>query len=305
MSPTKVRERDRTSKLYNTGNDIHTTYNNGGGCTSVVPRSLSLNRGNGRLVTPKISGGNGSMEASNSPFFNDDSLCNQTGHGQSHCMVLVERKSGKSSSVEPSASGYMSSPKKTSAGTFIEDETDLIKKGEDEDILASSTDKQGPVSSKKVRLHRMGEGFIGPTLVYPSFGLDQHGLFLCEEWAFYPKKEECLVGCSGRNRPKCDGANSSKPKRVSLNRKQVAPKAQYSSTKKARSVFNHRGEKANDAEISSISLRYSNIENMNRLFLFNLNCVSVEEIWHVRKRLGIRLTEEDATVIQHIIALQN
>ncbi|GAB4850385.1 hypothetical protein Ancab_029690, partial [Ancistrocladus abbreviatus] len=177
----------------------------------------------------------------------------------------------------------------------MEDEAYLVKKGEDKDILASSTDKQSPVSSKKVRLHRMGEGFIGPTLLYPSSSLDQHGLFLCEEWVVHPKKEECLVGSSGGNRPKCGGANSRKPKRVSLNRKQVAPKAKYPSTKKARCVFNHRGEKGDDAKISSISLRDNNIENMNRLFLFNLNRVSIEEIWDVRKRLGIQLAEEDAT----------
>ncbi|GAB4850344.1 hypothetical protein Ancab_029646 [Ancistrocladus abbreviatus] len=58
-------------------------------------------------------------------------------------------------------------------------------------------------------------------------------------------------------------------------------------------------------EISGVSLRDSNIENMNRLFLSILNRVSVEEIWEVRKKLGVKLTERDTAVIQHNKELQS
>ncbi|GAB4841439.1 hypothetical protein Ancab_022160, partial [Ancistrocladus abbreviatus] len=165
-------------------------------------------------------------------------------------MVLAKRKSRKSSVVGPSIGGYVSSLRKTSTGAFMEDETDLIKKGEEEDILASSTNKTSPVYSKKVGLDRWDEGSIGPTIPWPSSGMDQCDLFLCEERAIYPKEVKCSMGCPGGKRPKCSGANSSKTKKVSLNRKQRAFNSKCPSTKKARSVFNHRGEKADDVEIS-------------------------------------------------------
>ncbi|GAB4841436.1 hypothetical protein Ancab_022157, partial [Ancistrocladus abbreviatus] len=117
-------------------------------------------------------------------------------------MVLAERKSRKSSVVEPLIGRYMSSSRKTFARAFMEDEIDLIKKGEEEDILASSTDKPSPVYSKKVGLDTRDEGSIGPTVPWPSLERD-----------IYPKEVKCSMGCPGGKRPKCNGANSSRTKK--------------------------------------------------------------------------------------------
>ncbi|GAB4853396.1 hypothetical protein Ancab_017574 [Ancistrocladus abbreviatus] len=134
-------------------------------------------------------------------------------------MVLAERKLGKSPSVECSSDGYMSYSGELFAGAFMEDETFVIKKGEEVDSLAPSTVKLSPVNNIKVGLDCKGKGPTQPNLPWPKTSLDQCGPCACEEPVGYPKEEECLVGCSGGNKPKRGGANSNKSRRVSLNHK--------------------------------------------------------------------------------------
>ncbi|GAB4853101.1 hypothetical protein Ancab_017285 [Ancistrocladus abbreviatus] len=94
-------DRERVPMMYDVGNAIHSTVNNGGGGTSIVLVSLSHNRGNRRLVMLIKSNGNGNGEDSNLPVFNDASFCKQIDR-QSHHMEKAEPKSGKSLTVEPS-----------------------------------------------------------------------------------------------------------------------------------------------------------------------------------------------------------
>ncbi|GAB4857541.1 hypothetical protein Ancab_015449 [Ancistrocladus abbreviatus] len=98
-------DHERAPMMYNVGNAIHSTVNNGGGGTSVVPVSLLDNRRNRRVVMPI--------------------------DRQSHHMEKAEQKLGKSLTVEPSIGGYMSFLGRTSAGAFMEDETNLIKRIEE------------------------------------------------------------------------------------------------------------------------------------------------------------------------------
>ncbi|GAB4853093.1 hypothetical protein Ancab_017278 [Ancistrocladus abbreviatus] len=130
---------ERAPMMYDVGNAIHSTVNNGGGGTSIVLVSLSHSGGNRRLVMLVKSNGNSNGEDSNLPVFNDASFCKQIDR-QSHHIEKAEPKSGKSLTVEPSIGGYMSFLGRTSAGAFMEDETDLIKRREEEDVLASLFD---------------------------------------------------------------------------------------------------------------------------------------------------------------------
>ncbi|GAB4853045.1 hypothetical protein Ancab_017233, partial [Ancistrocladus abbreviatus] len=104
--------------------------------------------------------------------------------------------------MEPSIGGYMSFLRRTSMGAFMEDKTDLIKRREKEDILASSPDMQIPNSMKKVGLDSKVEGACGATLPWSNDGLDSSGHLLCEEWAIYPKEADYPIGHSRGNRPK-------------------------------------------------------------------------------------------------------
>ncbi|GAB4853097.1 hypothetical protein Ancab_017281, partial [Ancistrocladus abbreviatus] len=122
----------------------------------------------------------------------------------------------------------------------MEDEIDLIKRREEEDVLASSLDMKIPNSIKKVGFDSKVEGACRATLPWSNDGLDRSGHLLCEKWTIYPKEADCPMGHSGGNRPKRGKDRSSKPRRVLINRKQREPKSYCPSTKKAGSVINPR-----------------------------------------------------------------
>ncbi|GAB4850449.1 hypothetical protein Ancab_029753, partial [Ancistrocladus abbreviatus] len=190
------------------------------------------------------------MENSNPWLCNDDNLCNQNGLRQRHRTVLAERKSWKSPSVERSSGRHVSSQGELFAGAFMEDETPLIKKGEEEESLAPSTANVSPVSSIEVGLNCKGKGSTGPYTPWPKTSLGQCGPCSRKEWARYPKEEECSLGCLGGNRPKFGRANSNKSKRVSLNRKVRAAKSKGPAMKKAGCISNQSEMEVDEAEIS-------------------------------------------------------
>ncbi|GAB4840728.1 hypothetical protein Ancab_021491, partial [Ancistrocladus abbreviatus] len=63
-------------------------------------------------------------------------------------------------------------------------------------------------------------------------------------------------------------------------------------------------KKGNDKDTSGDSLHDSNIENRNHIHLSNLNHIIAEEIWEVRKRLGVQSAEDNHAIIQRIKNLQ-
>ncbi|GAB4856787.1 hypothetical protein Ancab_014705, partial [Ancistrocladus abbreviatus] len=166
------RDRNRSPKAFDSRNNAYMACNNGNGSTLVAPCSLLRQMGNRRLVTPEFIRGSSNVEDSNLPLCNDDSLSNHNGHGQRHRIVLAKQKSRKSPSMEHSSGVYVSSLGELFAGAFMEDETFLIKKREEEDSLVPFTAKLSLVSSIKVGPDCKGKGSTRPNPPQPRTGLD-------------------------------------------------------------------------------------------------------------------------------------
>ncbi|GAB4830275.1 hypothetical protein Ancab_019914, partial [Ancistrocladus abbreviatus] len=63
-------------------------------------------------------------------------------------------------------------------------------------------------------------------------------------------------------------------------------------------------EEEDAPEATRDSLHDNNIENMNRIFLNNLNHIIAEEIWEVGRHLGVHSAKDSQAVIQRISKLQ-
>ncbi|GAB4825372.1 hypothetical protein Ancab_008243 [Ancistrocladus abbreviatus] len=147
-------DRDRVPMQYDTGNSTYSTRNKGSGGLSLVPCSLFITKG----------------------------------LGQSHRTKEARQNSGKSLMVEPLVGRYVSSPRKTSAGAFMEEETDLIKRREEELFLEPSPVVQSLDSRKTIGSVSKGARAYGPTLPWSSNELDGSGPLLSEERTTYPKR---------------------------------------------------------------------------------------------------------------------
>ncbi|GAB4843388.1 hypothetical protein Ancab_013351, partial [Ancistrocladus abbreviatus] len=90
----------------------------------------------------------------------------------------------------------------------------------------------------------------------------------------------------------------SKPRSLSLlNKKRSASKKSPAATgTRGKSAISD--ESLGKNERSKELLHDSNIANMNRIFLNKFNQITVIEIWEIGKKLGVRSTENDQTMLQ-------
>ncbi|GAB4857095.1 hypothetical protein Ancab_015006 [Ancistrocladus abbreviatus] len=168
--------------------------------------------------------------------------------GQRHHTVLVKRNSGKRSLVEWSGNGHVPSQC---------------------ELIGLLGDDEGST------------GFYPPR---PTTKLVWRGLYPREERAGHTNEDKSLVGCSREIRPKRGGAKSNKSEKESLNRNVRATTSSRSTMKKAGNTPKQSRQEVDEAEILGFSIRESNIENMNRIFLLNLNRVSAKDIWEVGQK---------------------
>ncbi|GAB4837334.1 hypothetical protein Ancab_002222, partial [Ancistrocladus abbreviatus] len=76
--------------------------------------------------------------------------------------------------------------------------------------------------------------------------------------------------------------------------------SQLSETSTASTQLRDRKELNLDKDNSGDSLHDSNIENMNRIHLSNLNHITAEEIWEIGRRLGVQSAKDNYAIIHRI-----
>ncbi|GAB4828891.1 hypothetical protein Ancab_018552 [Ancistrocladus abbreviatus] len=104
---------------------------------------------------------------------------------------------------------------------------------------------------------------------------------------------------SGHGLAHADG-NVIGPKGVNKKKVKRSYKSKAPGTKIGTAVNEQNEVRGTEVEISSMSIRDSNIENMSRLIISRLNSVLADIIWEVGTHLGVHSGGEDHVEVQRI-----
>ncbi|GAB4851652.1 hypothetical protein Ancab_031055 [Ancistrocladus abbreviatus] len=242
---------------------------------------------------------------SNVSKFNDDNSSWKSSLGQTHRIAFTWREKEFSRSLETTTDGYVSPLDKSMEGALMVEGTSLVVRREKmANFIIYSADLGSEPQQEKCTNRILGEA-LGPTFV------------------------------SNRCRELLDSGTGSRPNFVVLRLKRFAgfrpkntktkhSKAMIVKTTASRNMHSQSlfmGEhqaivkprevrtesQGNNADLVNTgdSLHDSNIQNMNRIFLNNLNHVMAEEIWDMRTCLGVHSAEDHQTLIQRIAKLQD
>ncbi|GAB4861285.1 hypothetical protein Ancab_036447, partial [Ancistrocladus abbreviatus] len=243
---------------------------------------------------------NGSKKGiSNEPALNNDNFNCKSNLGKTNRQVSVEKEKEVSKLVEYTAKGYVSFSRNYVEGTLMADGSASFKRRVEAANIVYNSLNLYFVPLQKVTSNCKPNEAKGPTCAseWCSDLMDIGEASKPNSGALWLKR---FVG----HRPKKVEAKRNKAMTV----KKIANRCR--SSKPIQALVNLGGGRAKSQriqdEVESIgeSLHDSNIENINCIFLNNLNHVMAEEIWKVGTGLGVHSTNHHQAMIQRISALQ-
>ncbi|GAB4840736.1 hypothetical protein Ancab_021499, partial [Ancistrocladus abbreviatus] len=267
-----------------------------------VPCSLEETRGGGKSTSLANITSSGELVFLNTPDSMDDRHGCRSPLGKSYCTEPMAIKIIKHFLVEPPLARYVSCSTDKDGGALMETQIGTIKRREEKATHFPFSIFQKPADNLTLELIGIGSGEGGPCVLKARRNLGESGLGQATEKEIKSPKEKGPAKRLELAKVKPRSSNVWRTKSSSKKRS-LMPKG-FGSRKKGRDSNTH-GKVGEDVEISGMSIRDSNIENMNRLFLAKLNYVTVEEIWEVGKYLGVQSSEDDHVVVQRIQKLHS